>query len=102
MENKRSDQFAICKVGRGLRGRRSSGASLLKAALAAIAIPIWWQWHHPDPAVAMTLLSERNLAAANVSYFLFAFGPLGSTLLVASMLQRLFGHRAGERISSRG
>jgi MFS transporter, DHA2 family, multidrug resistance protein len=62
--------------------------------LAAIAIAIWWEWHHDDPVVELTLLRERNFAIANVYYFLFAFGLFGSTVMIPEMLQTLFGYTA--------
>ena len=69
-------------------------ATFLAIAVVAIAIAIWWEWHHDDPVVELTLLRERNFAIANVYYFLFAFGLFGSTVLIPEMLQTLFGYTA--------
>ncbi len=68
--------------------------SFLIIALAAIAIAIWWEWHHHDPIVELTLLRERNFALSCIYYFLFAFGLFGSTVLIPEMLQTLFGYTA--------
>jgi DHA2 family multidrug resistance protein len=69
-------------------------ASFLAIAVVAIAIAIWWEWHHKNPVVELSLLRERNFAIANVYYFLFAFGLFGSTVLIPEMLQTLFGYTA--------
>jgi DHA2 family multidrug resistance protein len=69
-------------------------ATFLAIAVVAIAIAIWWEWHHDDPVVELTLLRERNFALANVYYFLFAFGLFGSTVLIPEMMQTLFGYTA--------
>jgi DHA2 family multidrug resistance protein len=69
-------------------------ATFLAIAVVAIAIAIWWEWHHDDPVVELTLLRERNFAIANALYFLFAFGLFGSTVLIPEMLQTLFGYTA--------
>ena len=69
-------------------------ACFLVIAVVAIAIAIWWEWHHREPVVELTLLRERNFAIANVYYFLFAFGLFGSTVLIPEMLQTLFGYTA--------
>lgn len=68
--------------------------SFLAIALVAIAIAIWWEWHHHDPVVELTLLRERNFAISAVYYFLFGFGLFGSTVLIPEMLQTLFGYTA--------
>jgi MFS transporter, DHA2 family, multidrug resistance protein len=68
--------------------------SFLAIAVVAIATAIWWEWHHQNPVVELTLLRERNFAIANVYYFLFAFGLFGSTVLIPEMLQTLFGYTA--------
>jgi MFS transporter, DHA2 family, multidrug resistance protein len=70
--------------------------TFLTVAIVAIAIAIWWEWHHDDPVVELTLLRERNFAIANVYYFLFAFGLFGSTVLIPEMLQTLFGYSASD------
>jgi DHA2 family multidrug resistance protein len=69
-------------------------AAFLAIAAVAIAIAIWWEWHHDDPVVELTLLRERNFAISNIYYFLFAFGLFGSTVLIPEMLQTLFGYTA--------
>jgi MFS transporter, DHA2 family, multidrug resistance protein len=69
-------------------------ASFLAIAVVAIAIAIWWEWHHDNPVVELTLLRERNFAISNVYYFLFAFGLFDSTVLIPEMLQTLFGYTA--------
>ena len=68
--------------------------SFLAIAIIAIASAIWWEWHHRNPVVELSLLRERNFAIANVYYFLFAFGLFGSTVLIPEMLQTLFGYTA--------
>ena len=68
--------------------------SFLAIAVIAIASAIWWEWHHRNPVVELSLLRERNFAIANVYYFLFAFGLFGSTVLIPEMLQTLFGYTA--------
>jgi DHA2 family multidrug resistance protein len=68
--------------------------TFLAIALVAIAAAIWWEWHHDDPVVELTLLRERNFAIANVYYFLFAFGLFGSTVMIPQMLQTIFGYTA--------
>ena len=68
--------------------------TFLVVAVVAIGIAIWWEWHHREPVVELTLLRERNFAIANVYYFLFAFGLFGSTVLIPEMLQTLFGYTA--------
>lgn len=69
-------------------------AAFLALGAVATAIAIWWEWHHDDPVVELTLLRERNFAIANVYYFLFAFGLFGSTVMIPEMLQTLFGYTA--------
>jgi DHA2 family multidrug resistance protein len=68
--------------------------TFLVVAVIAITLAIWWEWHHHDPVVELTLLRERNFALANVYYFLFAFGLFGSTVLIPEILQTLFGYTA--------
>jgi DHA2 family multidrug resistance protein len=68
--------------------------TFLVVAVIAISLAIWWEWHHHDPVVELTLLRERNFALANVYYFLFAFGLFGSTVLIPEILQTLFGYTA--------
>src|SRR6202790_130528 len=68
--------------------------SFLAIAVIAIASAIWWEWHHRNPVVELSLLRERNFAIANVYYFLFAFGLFGSTVLIPEMLQTLLGYTA--------
>jgi DHA2 family multidrug resistance protein len=68
--------------------------TFLVVALVAITIAIWWEWHHHDPVVELTLLRERNFALACVYYFVFAFGLFGSTVLIPEILQTLFGYTA--------
>src|ERR1700687_2255216 len=68
--------------------------SFLVIAVIAIAVAIWWEWHHRNPVVELSLLRERNFAIANVYYFLFAFGLFGSTVLIPALLQTLFGYTA--------
>jgi DHA2 family multidrug resistance protein len=68
--------------------------TFLCIAIVAIAIAIWWEWHHSDPVVDLRLLRERNFAIANVYYFLFSFGLFGSTVLIPEILQTLFGYTA--------
>jgi DHA2 family multidrug resistance protein len=68
--------------------------TFLVIALIAIAIAIWWEWHHRDPVVELTLLRERNFALACAYYFVFAFGLFGSTVLIPEILQTLFGYTA--------
>jgi DHA2 family multidrug resistance protein len=68
--------------------------SFLLIAIVAITIAIWWEWHHHDPVVELTLLRERNFAISNLYYFLFAFGLFGSTVLIPEMLQTLYGYTA--------
>jgi len=68
--------------------------TFLIVAVAAIGIAIWWEWHHQDPVVELTLLRERNFALACIYYFLFAFGLFGSTVLIPEILQTLFGYTA--------
>jgi MFS transporter, DHA2 family, multidrug resistance protein len=68
--------------------------SFFLIAIVAITIAIWWEWHHHDPVVELTLLRERNFAISNLYYFLFAFGLFGSTVLIPEMLQTLYGYTA--------
>jgi MFS transporter, DHA2 family, multidrug resistance protein len=68
--------------------------TFLVVAVLAIATAIWWEWHHHDPVVELTLLRERNFAIACIYYFLFAFGLFGSTVLIPEILQTLFGYTA--------
>jgi MFS transporter, DHA2 family, multidrug resistance protein len=68
--------------------------TFLIIAVVAIAIAIWWEWHHHDPVVELTLLRERNFALACIFYFLFGFGLFGSTVLIPEFLQTLFGYTA--------
>ncbi|MGH7931626.1 MAG: DHA2 family efflux MFS transporter permease subunit, partial [Candidatus Binataceae bacterium] len=68
--------------------------SSLVIAVVAIAIAIWWEWHHHDPVVELTLLRERNFAISCIYYFIFAVGLFGSTVLIPEMLQALFGYTA--------
>jgi DHA2 family multidrug resistance protein len=81
--------------------------SFLLIAIVAITIAIWWEWHHHDPVVELTLLRERNFAISNLYYFLFAFGLFGSTVLIPEMLQNPLwlhgdGRGAGARSRCRG
>src|SRR5690349_18553885 len=57
-------------------------ATFLAIAIVAIVFAIWWEWHHHDPVVELTLLHDRNFALACIYYFLFAFGLFGSTVLI--------------------
>ena len=68
--------------------------TFLVIAVVAITIAIWWEWHHHDPVVELTLLRERNFAVACIYYFLFGFGLFGSTVLIPEILQTLFGYTA--------
>ena len=82
------------------RGERDDwlGSHFITAFLAigvvAIAVAIWWEWHHHDPVVELTLLRERNFSISCIYYFLFAFGLFGSTVLIPEILQTLFGYTA--------
>ena len=69
-------------------------ATFFAIAVVAIAAAIWWEWHHKDPVIELTLLRERNFALACMYYFLFAFGLFGSTVLIPEILQTLFGYTA--------
>jgi DHA2 family multidrug resistance protein len=68
--------------------------SFLVIAVVATAVAIWWEWHHHDPVVELTLLRDRNFALACVYYFLFGVGLFGSTVLIPEILQTLFGYTA--------
>jgi MFS transporter, DHA2 family, multidrug resistance protein len=68
--------------------------TFLIVAVIAIAVAIWWEWHHHDPVVELTLLCDRNFALACIYYFIFAFGLFGSTVLIPEILQTLFGYTA--------
>jgi len=68
--------------------------TFLIIALVAIAIAIWWEWHHRDPVVELTLLRDRNFALACIYYFVFALGLFGSTVLIPEILQTLFSYTA--------
>jgi MFS transporter, DHA2 family, multidrug resistance protein len=68
--------------------------TFLIIAIVAIATAIWWEWHHHDPVVELTLLRDRNFALACIYYFVFAFGLFGSTVLIPEILQTLFGYTA--------
>src|SRR3984893_14364325 len=68
--------------------------TFLVIAVVAITLAIWWEWHHHDPVVELTLLRERNFALACIFYFLFGFGLFGSTVLIPEILQTLFGYTA--------
>jgi MFS transporter, DHA2 family, multidrug resistance protein len=68
--------------------------TFLVIAVVAITIAIWWEWHHQEPVVELTLLRERNFALACIYYFLFGFGLFGSTVLIPEILQTLFGYTA--------
>jgi MFS transporter, DHA2 family, multidrug resistance protein len=68
--------------------------TFLIIALVAIAIAIWWEWHHHDPVVELTLLRDRNFALACIYYFVFAFGLFGSTVLIPKFFKRFFGYTA--------
>ena len=68
--------------------------TFLAIAVVAIAAAIWWEWHHDDPVVQLTLLRDRNFALACIYYFLFAVGLFGSTVLIPEVLQTLFGYTA--------
>ena len=68
--------------------------TFLIIAIVAIATAIWWEWHHHDPVVELTLLRDRNFAIACIYYFVFAFGLFGSTVLIPEILQTLFGYTA--------
>jgi MFS transporter, DHA2 family, multidrug resistance protein len=68
--------------------------AFLAIAVAAIGMAIWWEWHHREPVVELTLLRERNFAISAIYLFIFAFGLFGSTVLIPEMLQTLFGYTA--------
>ena len=68
--------------------------TFLIIAVFAITVAVWWEWHHDDPVIELTLFRERNFALACVYYFLFAFGLFGSTVLILEILQTLFGYTA--------
>src|SRR5437899_9694879 len=110
---RRGGQLRIDRIGIGLiaigfaclevvldRGERDDWlgshfiTTFLVIALVAITLAIWWEWHHHDPVVELTLLRERNFAVACIYYFLFAFGLFGSTVLIPEILQTLFGYTA--------
>lgn len=63
-------------------------------AIAALITAIFWELHHPDPVVEISLLKERNFAISNCFYFLFGFVLFGSTVLIPQMLQSLYGYTA--------
>jgi DHA2 family multidrug resistance protein len=68
--------------------------SFLAVSMTALVAGIWWELHHKDPVVDLTLLRERNFALANFFYFMFGFVLIGSTVLIPQMLQGLFGYTA--------
>ena len=91
----RVHEFAIRKGARELRGSRRFLASLFRIALLVMALGIYWQRNHPDPGIGLIFLRERNLATANASYLLSAFGLLGSSALIAAVFQTMYGNAAG-------
>lgn len=68
--------------------------ALLIAAIVTLGFAIYWEWNHTDPVVEITLLKERNFAAATIFYFLFGFVLFGSTTMIPEILQTLYGYTA--------
>jgi len=57
---------------------------------------IMWELGQDDPIVDLHLLMQRNFGLSNILMFLLGFVLLGSTVLLPSMVQRLFGYTATE------
>jgi DHA2 family multidrug resistance protein len=85
----------------------SSPAIVGAFAVAAIALAvwIWWEWHHKDPIVDIKLFKRRNFATAMVFTFSLGVVLYGTTVLIPLFLQSLMGYSAvsaGEAISGGG
>lgn len=81
--------FAIRKDGRDLRRFRHFFRGVFWIALLVIAFALYWQLNHGEPGVGPIFQRDRHLAATNGTYFLSAFGLLGSAGLIVAALQVL-------------
>ena len=63
-------------------------------AVIALVIAVFWELHHKDPVVDLTLLANRNFALACALFFLFGFILFCSTVLMPELLQSLGGYDA--------
>ena len=87
---KNSDhEFAIRKDTRNSRLFSRCLGGFFRIAFLIIALGLYWQWNHGELGVGPILVRERQLATANVTYFVSAFGLLASialsTLSIASI-----------------
>lgn len=57
---------------------------------------VLWELGQDDPIVDLHLLRDRNFGFSNVLMFLLGFVLMGSTVLLPSLVQRLFGYTATE------
>jgi hypothetical protein len=87
----KDNECAIRKNDRRSRRLPRLFGNLFKIALLSIGLVLYWQWNGGDPGVGPIFARERQLAAANATYFVSTFGPLGSIALVAVALQALLG-----------
>ncbi|HVI51048.1 MAG TPA: DHA2 family efflux MFS transporter permease subunit [Candidatus Sulfotelmatobacter sp.] len=69
--------------------------STIISATSLVAF-VLWELGQDDPIVDLHLLLNRNFALSNVLMFLLGFVLLGSTVLLPSLVQRLFGYTATE------
>ena len=63
-------------------------------SVAAWALAVYWELHHPDPIIDLRLLANRNFAIASAFYFVFGVGLFASTTMIPQILQSLYGYRA--------
>jgi MFS transporter, DHA2 family, multidrug resistance protein len=69
------------------------GSSFITAftviSVIALVVAIFWELHHKDPVVDLSLLANRNFALACVLFFLFGFILFSTTVLMPQLLQTL-------------
>ena len=83
-------EFAIRKDRRNLpRVVGRLPRDLFKFALLVTALGFYCVYNHSDPGVGPIFPSERQLATANSSYFVSAFGLSGCAALIAAWLKAL-------------
>ncbi|HWA93518.1 MAG TPA: DHA2 family efflux MFS transporter permease subunit [Terracidiphilus sp.] len=63
-------------------------------AVVCLGAAVWWELRQKDPVIEFRLMQSRNLAIANVFYFVFGIGLFASTTMIPQILQTLYGYRA--------
>jgi MFS transporter, DHA2 family, multidrug resistance protein len=66
------------------------------AAVAGIALFIWWELTTKSPAINLKVMKSRNLIGSNILTFVCGFGLFGSVYLFPIMVQRVMGYTPTE------